>query len=101
LSNVLIDLIQVWSLLTIYLDIDEVLVHELGNFLIFKALMSHDVTPMTGGVPYTQKNGLIFISSFLKRFFSPGVPIHRMMLVLKEIGTGFMGKAISHRGARL
>ena len=45
-----IDLVYIWPLLAIDLDVHEKAVHDSGDFVVFKALMGHDMAPVTGGV---------------------------------------------------
>ncbi len=46
----LIQMVKVRAFLTVDLDADELLVHQIGNRLILKALMGHDMAPVTGGI---------------------------------------------------
>ena len=34
-----------------YLDVDKVLIQNLGNLLVFEGLMSQDMAPMACGIP--------------------------------------------------
>jgi hypothetical protein len=56
---------------------------SLRSSIPFEALSFHHMAPMTGGIAYTQKNRLIFLLSFLESFFSPCIPIYRIVSMLK------------------
>src|SRR5262245_43099271 len=61
LGHELVDLIQIGTLFSVDLDVDEIFIHQLCDFRVFKALMSHDMAPVAGGIADTQKNGLVFV----------------------------------------
>ena len=54
----------------------------------FKGLMGHDMAPVAGGVADAQKDGLVFPAGSLQGLRPPGVPIHRIVGMLLEIGAG-------------
>ena len=45
-----VDAINIGTLLSVDLDIDEDVIHLLGNFIVFKRFMGHDMTPVTCAV---------------------------------------------------
>jgi len=47
--------------------------------------MGHHVTPMAGGITNREKDRLVFAARLGKRFFAPGIPIDRIMRVLKQV----------------
>jgi hypothetical protein len=51
---------------------------------------------MAGRVAYGEKNRLVFMPGAIQRLSSPGVPIHGIVGVLKEIGALFLEKAVRH-----
>jgi hypothetical protein len=51
---------------------------------------------MTGGIPYRQEHRLIFALSFLKCLWTPRVPIHWVMSMLKQIGRTLVYQTIGH-----
>src|SRR5688572_26465488 len=65
LASALINIIEVWTLLSVNLDVDKVLVHYLGNFIIFKRLMCHDMAPVTCAITNAQEDWLVRILCFL------------------------------------
>src|ERR687891_2792761 len=65
LASALINIIEVRTLLSVNLDVDEVLIHYLGNFVIFKGLMCHDMVPVTCAITNTQEDRLICAFCFL------------------------------------
>jgi hypothetical protein len=54
------------------------------------------VTPVAGGVADAEENGFVFVMGSLKGFLAPGIPVHRVISVLKQVGTGLFGKAVCH-----
>lgn len=69
-----VDLVHIRPLFPVDLDIDVQLVHDLSNVLILEALSFHHVTPVTGGVAYTQEDELVLCHSCPKGFLSPWIP---------------------------
>jgi hypothetical protein len=62
--------------------------------------MRHDMAPVAGGVADGEQDRLVFARRFGERLWPPGPPIHRIVLVLEEIGTGFASEAVFVRRAR-
>jgi len=52
------------------------------------------MAPVTGRVPDAKKDGSIFAPGFLEGFVTPWVPIHRIVSVLEQVGTGLVDEAI-------
>ena len=90
-----VDAVYVGALFAIDFDIDEVLVHKTGGDRVFKTLVGHDMAPVTGGIANGQKNGLVAVPGLLKRLFTPSHPVYWIVLVLKEIGAGFLTEPVS------
>jgi hypothetical protein len=84
-----IDTVDIGALFAIDLYVDEVLVHKVGGYRVFKTLVGHDVAPMAGGIAHGQKNGSVAVPGFLKCLFAPSHPVYWIILVLKEIRAGF------------
>src|SRR5204862_3962196 len=53
--------------------------------LFFERFALHHVAPMTSRIPDAEKYRLIFRASLGESFIPPGIPIDRVMLVLKQI----------------
>ena len=96
LDNFLIDVVEVGALLAIDLDVDEALVHQARDGGILERFVRHHVTPVTRGVAHRQVDGLVLFSGSSKRFFSPWIPINRVLGVLLKIGGGLNGQPIRH-----
>jgi hypothetical protein len=62
--------------------------------MIFKGFFFHHMAPMAGSVSYGKKYGLIFCFCSYKSFLRPGIPIHRVVGMLKEIGALLMDQTI-------
>ena len=72
------------------------LVHELSRVGIFERLMRHDVTPVTGGVADAQEDRFLRGFGERERFLAPGIPIHRVVLMLLEVWAGGVRKSVGH-----
>ena len=70
-------------LFPVYFYAYEILVQQRGDFLIFKRLFFQYMAPVTSGVAYAQKNGLVLILRSLECLFTPCVPMDRVVLVLQ------------------
>jgi hypothetical protein len=57
--------------------------------------VGHDVTPVAGGITNRKKDRFVFLAGFGKRFFTPRVPIDRIMRVLKKVGRLLVREPIS------
>jgi len=90
-----IDTVYVGAFFAINFDIDEVLVHKIGGDRVFKTLVGHDVAPMASGIANRKKNGLVALPGLLKSLFTPPHPVYWVVLVLKEIGAGFLTEPVS------
>ena len=52
--------VHIRPLLTVHLDVDELLIHDFCGFRIFKGFMRHDMAPVASGVSNAEKNGFVF-----------------------------------------
>src|SRR3712207_6644607 len=59
LASALIDIIEVWTLLPVNLDVDKIVVHYSCNFVVFKRLMGHDMAPVTCAIADTEEDRFI------------------------------------------
>ncbi len=89
-----VDLIDIGPLLAIDFDVDEQLVHHARGGVILETLMRHHVAPMTGRIADREQDRLFALLRLRQRLGSPGPPIDRVVLVLKEIGARLVGEAI-------
>ncbi len=91
-----VDVVHVGPLLAIDLDRDEVAVERAGDLRVLERLVLHDVAPVTGRVADREEDRLAFRAGLRERFLAPGVPVDRVVLVLKKVRTGLGGQAIRH-----
>ena len=96
-----VDIVDVRTLLTIDFDVDEVLVHVLGNLFILEHLAFHDVAPIATAVTDREKNHFAFLLGLLERLRPPGIPVNRVVTVHQQIRTGFARQSIGELGVRL
>src|SRR5438045_6346445 len=96
-----ISLVDVRPLFTVYFDGNEVLVKNPCNLCIFEALMLHYVAPMTRAIADAQEDRLVLALGLLERLLIPGLPVHRVVLVLAQIGARGARKAIAAHAIRI
>ncbi len=81
-----VDLVHVRPLLAVHLDADEVRVEEGGDLRALEGLAFHDVAPMAGRVADAQEDGPVLPARLGEGFLAPGIPVHRVVLVLEQVG---------------
>ena len=81
-----VNLIDVRPLFAIDFDTDEMSIKKVRDGIVFKRFAFHHVTPMAGRVTDAQEDGSIFAARFRKGVLSPSVPIHRIELMLEQVG---------------
>jgi hypothetical protein len=86
--------IKVGTFLSVNLDRDKSLVHELCHILIFKAFFFHDVTPVARAVSNRNENGFVLSFGFCESLFAPRVPIHRVVGVLEQVRALFVSESV-------
>ena len=57
------------------------------------------MAPVTGGVAYAEKHGLVLAARFLKRRLAPRQPVHRVPGVLPQIRGSFIYQSVAHTAA--
>jgi hypothetical protein len=53
-------------------------------------IFSAHMTPVAGRITDGKKDGLILQPYFGKRFLTPGIPIHRILRMLQQVGAFFI-----------
>ncbi len=86
--------VNVGSFFAVDFNIDEKTVHQRGDVGVFETLMGHDMAPVTSGVTDREKNRFIFGAGSGESIRPPRIPVNRIVLVLEEIGAGFVGEAV-------
>lgn len=66
----------------IYLDVDEILVHEFGNPLVLERFMGENMTPVTSGITDRKKDGLVFLLGSCNSLRVPFLPLEDVSSVL-------------------
>ena len=61
---------------------------------VLETLALHHMTPVACRIPNGQKDRLVFGAGAGERFWTPRVPIHRIVGMLKQIRRFFGGKAV-------
>ena len=90
-----INLVDIGSLFAIDLDANERVVHGRRDFRIFERFAFHHVAPMTGAVPDGDEERAILPSREFQGFLAPRQPVHRVVLVLAEIGARLQMKPVA------
>ena len=89
-----VDLVDIRPLLTVDLDVHEKLVHDRGGCGILEAFVSHHMAPVTGGIADGKKDGPVARGRLGQRGRAPGAPVDGVVLVLEEIGAGFVAEQV-------
>ena len=98
-DGVHVERIDVGPLLAIHLDVDEALVHEPRRFVVLERLVLHDVAPVARGVADREQDRLVLCARPVERLLAPGVPVDRVVGVLKQVRTGLSGETVHLRHA--
>ena len=93
-----VDVIHIGPFLAVHFDADEMFVEITGHPFVLKGLAFHDVAPMAGGVADAEEKRFVLGAGFLERFFAPRIPIHRVVLVLKQVGRFLAGQPVGVNG---
>jgi hypothetical protein len=90
--------INIGPLLAVDLDVHEQLVHQAGGSRILEAFVGHDVAPVAGSIANGQEDWPAGAFCFGEGLGSPRPPMHRVVLVLEEIGARLSGETIFTHG---
>ncbi len=93
-DHLLVDRVDVGSLLPVDLDVDEVLVHQRGRARVLEGLVGHDVAPVTGAVAHRQKDRLVLGCGEREGPRAPGVPVDRVVRMLDQVGARGLGELV-------
>jgi hypothetical protein len=91
-----VEAVHVRPLLAVDLDRDEVLVHERGGLGVLEGLVLHDVAPVTRGVADGEEDRLVLVARAREGLVAPGVPVHRVVGVLEQVGARLGCQAVGH-----
>ena len=96
-----VDAVHVRPLLTVDLDVDEVLVHHRRDRLVLERLVLHHVAPVAGGVADRHEQRLVGGGRRGERLVAPRIPVDRVVGVLQQVGAAFVEQAVgpATRGA--
>ena len=99
MERIHVDGIDVGPLLTVDLDVHVEAVHDIGGAHVLEALVRHHVAPVAGRISHRQQDGLARALGFRQRFGPPRPPMHRVVLVLEQVGARFPSKSIFGAGS--
>ncbi len=94
LEGRLIDGVDIRPLFAIDLDVDEELIHHPRGLGILEAFMGHHMAPMAGGIADRQQDRLACRACLGQRRLAPGAPSDGIVLVLKQVRTGFLSQEV-------
>src|SRR5260221_13946925 len=89
-----IDVVDIRSLLAVYLYRDKMLVHLSRDILVLERFALHDMAPVASRVSNTEQDRFILLLRFLQSFFTPRIPVYRIMRVLKQIWTRLINEPV-------
>jgi hypothetical protein len=93
-QGLLIDEIDIGALFSVNLYGNKMGVDEGGDLVILETFMGHDMAPMAGRIADRQQNRAVLAFGLQEGRLVPGPPMHRIILVLKQIGAGFMAEEV-------
>ncbi|KKL07536.1 hypothetical protein LCGC14_2585030, partial [marine sediment metagenome] len=96
-----VDRVHVRALFTVHLDGDEVLIQDAGNGFVLERLPLHNVAPVAGGIAHGQEDRLAFFLGGGERLGPPGVPVHRVVGVLQQVGALLPAQPVTFGGRRM
>ena len=94
LRGLLVNVVEVGAFLPVHFDVDEVLVHDLGDVRVLEGLPLHHVAPVASRVADREQNRLVLSLGAGQGLLAPGVPVHRVVGVLPEIGARLVDEAV-------
>ena len=90
----LVNLVEVGTFLAVDLDIDEQPVHHRRDAFILEGFVGHDMAPVAGRIAYGKQDRPVLPTGKSERLLIPGLPVHRVVGVLQQIGGGFGGEPV-------
>ena len=83
-----VDVVEVGPLLAIDLHVHEMFVHDRGRGRVLERLVGHHMAPVARRVADGEQDRLLLGPGPAERLLAPLVPVHRVVGVLEEVGTG-------------
>jgi len=96
-----VDGVHVRAFLPVHLDGHEMGVEESRHLWVREGLMLHHMAPVAGRIADREQDRPVLAPRLLEGLRCPGVPVHRVVGVLQEVGTGLVDKAVGPRGVAL
>src|SRR4029079_16415212 len=96
-----VDGVDVRALLAVELDVDEEVVHHGRRLAVLEAVMRNAVAPMACCVADREQDRFAGALGVRQRLWPPRPPMHRVLLVLEEIGARLAAEPVSCYGAFL
>jgi len=82
--------VNVRSLFPVHFDRNVIAVQPFRYFFVLERLPFHDVAPVASGITDGEEDKLVLVFGSLERFFTPRIPIDRVVGVLQKVGRLFM-----------
>ena len=96
-----IHLVKVGILLPIQFDADEPAVEQARHLHIVETLHLHHMAPVAGAVADGQEHRLVLGLSGGEGLLAPGIPVHRIVGVLEQVGGVLQNQAVDEDGAAI
>ena len=87
-----VDGVDVRPFLPVHLDVDEGRVHEPCGLDVLEGLPLHDMAPVTRRIADREEDGTVLLPGQGERLVTPCVPVHGVVRVLQQVGTGLGGE---------
>src|SRR4051794_20403268 len=84
-------------LLALLPDAHQMTLHVRRDGLVLERLALHDVTPVARRVADREQDRLVLLACARERLLAPRMPVHRVVLVLEEVGRGLLREPVGHR----
>ena len=81
-----ISTIDIGPTFAIDLDRNKVAIEKVSDSTMIEALLFHHMTPVAGGITNRQEHRLVLRPGPGERWFSPGIPVHRIVRMLDQVG---------------
>ena len=88
--------VHIGPLLAVHLDADEVRVHQRRRLFILEGFALHHMAPVAGAVANGDQQRPLLRPRAGQRLFAPGVPVHRVVHMLAQIGAALSSQPVRH-----
>ncbi len=87
--------VDVGTLFPVHLHRNAGVVQEVRHLAVAEGFPLHHVAPVAGGVAYGDEEGLVLLPGLPEGIVAPGVPVHRVVGMLQQVGRLLPGEQVS------